>query len=527
MLRLLRASQAYPARLAHPDPDRPSPADLPVSHIPPRAEDDLDTMRNRRLHALACLSAPLLLLLTTACATRPPDRVDDPTPAQWHVPLPSSGAPTLMAEWWRHLDEPLLVELIDASQQVSPDIASAAARLADARANRTAAGAALVPNLNGNLQASRGNSLAASAPGQAVTPITTLQAGLQSSWEIDLFGGLRATRDASQAQLESADARLYGARVAVAADTALNYFDERACQRELAVTINDAQSRADTARLTDLAAKAGFQAPADAARARAGASDAASRVTQQRAQCTLLRKALVALTGLDAGLVDAKLDAAPIEPSLPTVNSIGAVPAAALAQRPDVFAAEKSVAAASAEAGAAEARRYPRLTLTGSIAALQFRMGGFTENINTWSIGPLALDVPIFDGGTRAANAEAARVRYDEAASQYRATVRQAVREVESALVTLQSTNDRFDDATSAVRDFQTSFTATQARYDTGLASLFELEDSRRALFVSQTTLVGLQRARAEAFVTLYRAMGGGWQRPDADTAVSSASTSP
>jgi len=158
---------------------------------------------------------------------------------------------------------------------------------------------------------------------------------------------------------------------------------------------------------------------------------------------------------------------------------------------------------------------------------LQFRMGGFQETIHTWSIGPLALDVPIFDGGTRAANAEAARVRYDEAASQYRSTVRQAVREVESALVTLQSTNDRFDDATDAVRNFQSSFNATQARYDTGLASLFELEDSRRALFVSQTNLVGLQRARAEAFVTLYRAMGGGWQRPDAGTAVSSASTSP
>jgi len=484
-------------------------------------------MRNRRLHALACLSAPLLLLLTTACATRPPDKVEDPTPARWHVPLPHSGAPVLMAEWWRRMDEPLLVELIDSAQKLSPDIASAAARLAEARANRVAAGAAMALNLNGNLQASRGNQLAATAPNQPLMPITTLQAGLQSTWEIDLFGGLAASRDAAQSQLDSADARVYGARVSVAADTAVNYFDERACQRELAVTVSDAQSRADTARLTQLAADAGFQAPADAARARAGAADAASRATQQRAQCTLLRKALVALTGMDAAVLDAKLDAAPIEPGLPTVNSIEAVPAAALAQRPDVFAAERAVAAASADAGAAEARRYPRLTLTGSIARLNYRMGSFNESINTWSIGPLTLDIPIYDGGTRAANAEAARVRYDEAASQYRATVRQAVREVESALVTLQSTNDRFADATSAVRDFQSSFNATQARYDTGLASLFELEDSRRALFVSQTTLVGLQRDRAQAFVTLYRAMGGGWQRPDAPTAVSSASTSP
>lgn len=491
-------------------------------------------MSNRRLHALACLSAPLLLLLT-ACATRPPDKIDAPTPAQWHVPLPHSGSPTLMAQWWQRLDEPLLAELIESAQGVSPNIASAAARLAEARANRVAAGAALAPNLNGNLQASRGNQLAATAPNQPLTPITTLQAGLQSSWEIDLFGGLRASRDATQGQVDSADARWHEARISVAADTALNYFDERACQRQLAVIVSDGQSRSNTARLTELAANAGFQAPADAARARASAADASARTTQQRAQCTLLRKALVALTGMDAAALDAKLDAAPIEPALPTVNAIEAVPAAALAQRPDVYAAERAVASASADAGAAEARRYPRLTITGSIARMRFQMGSFQESINTWQIGPLALDIPIYDGGTRAANAEAARVRYDEAASQYRSTVRQAVREVESALVTLQSTNDRFFDATNAVRDFQSSFNATQARYDSGLASLFELEDSRRSLLVSQTTLVGLQRERAEAFVTLYRAMGGGWQRPDDGTATStavsiapsSASTSP
>jgi len=488
-----------------------------------------NNMSNRRPHALACLSA--LSLFLTACATRPPDKVEAPTPAQWHVPLPHSGSPTLMAQWWQRLDEPLLAELIESAQRVSPTIASAAARLEEARANRVAAGAALAPNLNGNLQASRGNQLAATAPNQPLMPINTFQAGLQSSWEIDLFGGLRAGRDAAQAQLDSADAQWHAARISVAADTALNYFDERACQRQLAVTVSDQQSRANTARLTDLAAKAGFQAPADAARARASAADASARTTQQRSQCTLLRKALVALTGVDAAALDARLDAAPIEPALPTVNAIASVPAAALAQRPDVYSAERAVATASADVGAAEARRYPRLTLTGSIARLRYEMGSFAESINTWQIGPLALDIPIYDGGTRAANAQAAHARYDEAATQYRSTVRQAVREVESALVTLQSTNDRFDDATNAVRDFQSSFNATQARYDTGLASLFELEDSRRSLFVSQLTLVGLQRERAEAFVTLYRAMGGGWQRPDdgtapAATTVSSAPTS-
>ncbi|MDM0044160.1 efflux transporter outer membrane subunit [Variovorax dokdonensis] len=476
-----------------------------------------------------CLGA---LLLSAGCVSRPPEKAPDPTPAQWHVPLPHGGAVVLMAEWWKRLDDPLLVDLISAAQAESPDIASAAARISEASADRVAAGAAMIPNLNGNLSAQRGNALMQASPGQTLTPMTMLQAGLASSWEIDLFGGLAASRDAAQAQLEGAQARWHAARVSVAAETANTYFDERACQGQLQVQASDTRSRNETARLTDLAANAGFQAPADAARARATAADGNSRLVQQRTQCALYRKALVALTGLDAATLDARLDAAPLVPPPLGEIAVGPLPAQTLAQRPDVFAAERAVAAASASAGAAQARRLPRLTLQGNIGITQFRVSGFQQSLDTWTIGPLALDIPIFDAGTRAANAEAARARYDESVAQYRSTVRQAVREVESALLSLQSSQDRHTDAQVAVDNSQRSFAATQARFDSGLASLFELEDARRQLFVAQTTLVGLQRERAEAFVTLYRAMGGGWQRPGSDGAptvgaVPAASSSP
>jgi outer membrane protein TolC len=209
------------------------------------------------------------------------------------------------------------------------------------------------------------------------------------------------------------------------------------------------------------------------------------------------------------------------------VQAVASVPAQMLAQRPDVFAAEAAVAAASADVGAAEADRYPRLTLQGSVAALQLRSGGASQNLQTWTIGPLALTLPIFDGGTRAANTESAKARYDEAVSQYRGSVRTAVREVEEALVNLQATDARTGDADTAVQNYQASFNATQARYDSGLASLFELEDSRRTLFAAQTARVSLQRERAEAWVALYRATGGGWARPDAALANATTSSSP
>jgi outer membrane protein TolC len=143
-------------------------------------------------------------------------------------------------------------------------------------------------------------------------------------------------------------------------------------------------------------------------------------------------------------------------------------------------------------------------------------MGGVSTDLQTWSIGPLALTVPIFDGGRRAANVDAAQARYEEAAALYAARVRQAVREVEEALVNLESARARGHDARTAAEGYRTSFVATEARYRSGLASLVELEDARRTLLAAETALLGLQRENAASWIALYRATGGGWTRPEA-----------
>lgn len=479
---------------------------------------------------LALATLPLAL---AACGiTRPPAAVEAPVPAQWQTPLaaakPHAGALPVLADWWRQAGDPVLDALIEAAQTASPTVASAAARIAEARAARVQAGAAMAPTLDGTLSLSRGNSLSGTGGGSgsaSLPTFTNAQAGLQAGWEIDLFGGLAASRDAASARLDASQAQWHDARVSVAAETANTYFAERACARQLEVAGADAGSRRESARLTDLSAKAGFTAPADAALARASAADASARLTQQRTQCALLRQALVALTGWDAPTLARQLDTRPTDLALPALQAVDSVPARALAQRPDVFAAELAVAAASADAGAAQAQRYPRLSLSGNIAALHVRGGGAGETLNSWSIGPLQLTLPIFDGGTRAANAASAQARYDEAVALYRAKVRQGVREVEEALLRLQDSDLRATDADSAVTNYQASFDAAQSRYASGLASLFELEDARRTLFAAQTARVALQRERAEAWVALYRALGGGWTRPQ-DTALAATPSS-
>jgi NodT family efflux transporter outer membrane factor (OMF) lipoprotein len=345
---------------------------------------------------------------------------------------------------------------------------------------------------------------------------TLVQSGAQVSWEADLFGRLDARTDAARERLAGAEAGWHDARVSVAAETATSYVDLRTCERQLAVARNDAQSRGETARLTGLSADAGFTAPAVAAQARASAADAHVRLAQQQAQCDLDVKALVALSGMPEPEVRRRLQAPWVEPAGFAVAALPSVPAALLVQRPDIYQAERNVAAASADVGAARADRFPRLSLTGQIASGYIRAGGVGTTLRTWSIGPLSLTAPIFDAGRLAAAQDAAEARYEEAATQYAARVRQAVREVEQALVNLESARARSEDARRAVEGYRASFAGTESLYRSGLGSLIELEDQRRVLLAAETALVTVQRDRLAAWIALYRALGGGWSAPEA-----------
>lgn len=452
------------------------------------------------------LLAAALAMALAGCATRPmPADTALRPPAQWQAPLPHNGNLTDLTRWWQDQGDPLLVQLIEAAQAASPTISTAASRIAQARAARTAAGAALLPTADGVASASRGNT-------QPPLPLaTTVQAGVQAAWEIDVFGANRAARDAAQERLEGAQAAWHDARVSVAAEVANQYVALRTCERQLAVARADAQSRAETSRLVELATRAGFQAPASAALARASAAEGKARQTQQQAQCDLDIKALVALTTLPEPELRQRVAAAPApQPPFKPI-AIAQLPAQVLAQRPDLLQAEREVAAASDDLGSALAQRYPRLSLSGSIGRLHSRSGGVNTDLNTWSIGPLALSIPLFDGGRRAANVDAARARYEEAAALYQARARQAVREVEEAMVNLESTALRNEDAKTATEGYRASFNATQSRYQNGLASLVELEDARRTALAAEMALLQLQRERQAAWIALYRAAGGGF----------------
>lgn len=468
---------------------------------------------------------PWLCLLLTACASaplpEPPAALQQLAPAQWQAPVPAAadasaahlahhGSAVQLHQWWTQWGDPVLLDWMAAAQQASPSVAAARTRLAQAQAARVDAQAALEPAVAASANASRGLTQ------WPMTVNTSAHAGLMASWELDLFGQRHAARDAAQARLDGAQAQWHEARVSVAAEVALQWVGWQTCQQQLQVVEADAASRRQTARLSTLSTAAGLTAPSQDAQAQAAAAEGHSSQTQQAARCELTVKALAALTALPEPDLRSKLMGVRVEWTDDAINNIALpvlwLPAKTLAQRPDVQAAARAVEAARADISQADAARYPSLGLSGSVGAQRVRSGGVTSDLSTWSIGPLSLSVPVLDGGRRQAVAASARVAYDEAVVAYGARVRQAVREVEEALVYLQSSASRGHDAAVIRRHLNAALQAAERRMDAGLASRAELEESRRQALAAQSAWLALQQERLGAWVALYRAAGGGWE---------------
>ncbi|GAA5235232.1 efflux transporter outer membrane subunit [Verticiella sediminum] len=451
-------------------------------------------------------------MFMAGCASLPPashsPAATDSIADRWHAPLPPGGQWEDLRRWWSTFDDPTLLSLIDAAQTVSPTIAQAGAAIADARAQWVAHGAALQPSLDVNARSGRGR-VDLDDPTGTVSSI-----GLMASWELDLFGGNRAGQRGAQARLTASRANWHAARVAVAAEVAMSYSRLRACEALLLQVQQDEQSRAQTSRLTALAADAGLESRVTADLASASAAQGTTVRIQQQARCDLWIKALVALSARDErDLRRAFVERTALLPG-PAAIQIAAVPAQVLVQRPDIQAAEQEVVAASAGVAQADAQRLPRVSLTGSIGIQQLGMGGVRTDGRVWQIGPVAVTMPLFDGGRGRANAEAARVRHQAATTIYAGTLREAIQEVEGALVELQSATERRAAAQAAADGFSRSFLALQSRYQAGMASLLELEDARRSKVSAQRDLIGTDEQQVLAWITLYRALGGGW---DAD----------
>jgi outer membrane protein, multidrug efflux system len=472
--------------------------------------------KQMKLPPTTIASALAASLLITGCAVGPvyvaPNASGAANATQWYanaIDATSAANTTTNAaskvsanEFWQRWNDPSLSVLIDNAMKNATTVEAAQARITQARAGATIARSGSLPSASGSSSLTRGDQ------GQGASSV--FAGAAQAAWELDLFGANRRGREAADARLEARERDLADARVSLAADIATVYANLRVNEALLSGFDRDAKSRVETERLTQLKAKAGFEAPANAALATAAAAEAKARVASQQTEIDLAVKSLVALTAMREPDIRAALQPRTAQLNVPPQLALPSVPAEMLARRADLASLERELAASVADIGAAEADRYPRVTLSGSIGYSATRAFGNTIDGPTWGFGP-AITIPLFDAGRRKANVELAKAQYAELNANYRATALRAVREVEEALTRIDSVQKREADTRSSLANYESFAKAAEARLSAGVGSVLELEDARRAVLGAQVNVLTLERERMTAWISLFRAVGGDW----------------
>ena len=452
------------------------------------------------------ITAAAVVALSGCANMKPVIPPKDVSPAHWSAPLPATDRTAELEHWWESQGEPELASLIEDAQRVSPSIAAAQARIEQAKAQQAQALSSLLPQLSANASASKTKSALYSPT------LTQAQAGVQMNWELSLASLRGADRIDARAQLDSAQAKWHDTRILVAAEVAGLYHEARARKQQLSLLEADAASRSESERLTRLSYEAGMSASPALATARANAADVRAHLRQQQAACEIDIKGLVAMTGRNEADLKATLAPALVREGTPTPFAISAIPAQTLAQRPDVLVAERDVLQAQARLMQAESERLPRLSLEGFIGQGHYVMSGLNKSEPTWTFGPLAVSVPLFDAGKRAAQQHAAEADLHAYVVAYQAGVRQAVREVEEALVQLDAAEQRWQESRISADQAHTILAAHQRLLQQGMVSQLDLEDIQRQARAADLSAIALDLERQRAWITLYRAVGGGFK---------------
>jgi NodT family efflux transporter outer membrane factor (OMF) lipoprotein len=434
--------------------------------------------------------------------------VETTLPKSWYAPpLPHQGQTASMTDWWSRLGDAQLSSLIGEAQQGSASIIAARAQVFAARAALAGADSVTLPQVGLTAGLSRGDN--------GNTPAgTTINGGLQASWALDVWGQSASSVRQASAQAAAAQAAWHEARVLMAAETARLYLGWRSCLAQRAVIDSDRASRTVTARSAADTERAGLLAPATAALARASQADAEGRLAQQQRQCEQQFKSIVALVGADESRMRERLGTSTDLPDPSAAGSalkVAAVPMEVIRQRPDVARAQQELVAAAEGVGVARAALWPSLSLSGNVLRNRLTSGGESTSFNTWSLGPLALSVPLVGRAGLAASAEAATARYEAASLGYANVLRLAIAEVEQSLVALDALRTQLSASQQAVAGYTRSFVATEARHRVGLANLNELEEARRLKLNAESGAVALQLDHLNTWIGLYVALGGGF----------------
>ena len=491
--------------------------------IPPKPSGLYRSFRMSIPFQRASIAALASALWLAGCAAVGPNysAPETATPATWQgapaarVAL-SPAAPEELARWWRQLGDPLLSQLVGQTMQNSLDLRAAQAKLREARARRALAGANRFPTVTASGAASVSKGSAETGGGDVREMYS---AGFDASWEPDVFGGLRRGEEAAQADLDATAENLHTVQVSLAAEVALNYVELRAFQERLAIAKANVASQSETLQLARWRAQAGLTSELDVEQARSNLAQTRAQIPTLETGFTEARHRLEILLGQTPGALAGRLSDAAGIPRAPTRVMVG-IPANTLRQRPDVRAAERKLAAETARIGEAEAARYPRFNLSGSLSLEALSLGALAgaDALARSVLG--GVTAPIFDAGRIRRQIEIQNAVQEQALVSYEATVLNALSEVENALVALANTRERQKNLQEAVQAARQAATLARQRYGSGLIDFQTVLDTERSVLSLEDNLQSSQAEHVSTLIQLYKALGGGWSTSSASQPV-------
>ncbi len=471
-----------------------------------------------------------LAACTVGPTYRPPEAG---VPSAFAEPQNPAGASVDPATWWRAFGDPTLDTLVARALSDNPDMGIAASRVRQARLEEIAAGAVGKPVVNASANASHvefsknagfaslarafsgggdsgggaGNTTGIALPGSG---ITTFAAGFDASWELDLFGGGRRQVEAARARTEAAEWNRRDAAVTLAAEVAQAYFALRYDQAQVQIVEAELANQRRAQTIAGNIAKVGLVPQIDVTRQRGRITTAEARLEPIRADARVRMHALAILVGSAPDALTGTLSTPPaVLPAAPAIPA--GLPSDLLRRRPDIRAAERRLAASSADIGVAVADLYPKFSLTGIAQLISTSLASLIARDSLQLTGTGAVSFPLLDWGRRKATVEGRKEAAEQAYLTYQSTVLGALRDVEDPLAQIDAERRRRAALERALADAVSSAKATEAQYRTGFVAQDSLLTAQTDVLTAREQIAASDAQLRQMTVALFKAIGGGW----------------
>ena len=486
----------------------------------------LRPLKNKKVHIMNTVitkiaAAASLAVLLAACGTvgqdfKAPANVAGIDTATFRHGSATADAAQLPADWWSVFGDDTLNRLEQSALRDNPGVKAAGERLLQALAQSGTARANQGPSVNLSTGISNSRTSANTSQGLALGNRSisgnNFSVGGSLSYEIDLLGRVKRMVEAADAQVLASQADRDGVLQMLSAQVAGNYWQLRGLDAEMTILNGALDTRRESLQLVDARFNAGLTNELDLARAKVELQNAQADLHEVKRQRNQLENSLATLTGKPPSAMQLPLASDPAALPQPPSIPVG-LPASLLAHRPDLVSSVAGLRAANAQVGVAEGAFYPSLQLTGNFGFASEKLRDLAQGgSRQFSVGPLALSLPIFDGGRNQANLDLSKARYNEALANHETKLLTALREVEDALSDVEQRQLQGDAQALSQQAAARAYLVARTRYERGVSNYLDVTDAQRSSLAADRAAVQIKTQRLLATVAVARSLGAGWQ---------------